>query len=90
MTAKLYPPRGDGGLRTLHQHICDAKITTQSKLSVFYYILLDFDEVRGQKARLAADFARKADLPSKFSTLMRGLWHMDRTQFKARTHACSP
>lgn len=53
------------------------------KLSVFYYLLLDYDLVRGSmKSQLAEEFATNSHLPGKYHMLMRGLWHMDRKEFK--------
>ncbi|KAB5542451.1 nuclear pore complex assembly-domain-containing protein [Coniochaeta sp. 2T2.1] len=79
---RTYPPKGDNGLRSLHKHICDSKVSTHHKLSVFYYLLLDYDFVRGGKSQLAEEFAVNSGVPAKYQLLMRGLWHMDRKEFK--------
>lgn len=81
---KAYPPKGENGLRSLHQQVCENKVSAHHKLSVFYYLLLDYDGVRGSKSQLAEDFAIRSGLPKKYQILMRGLWHMDRKEFKAR------
>lgn len=79
---RTYPPKGDNGLRTLHKHICESKVSAHHKLSVFYYLLLDYDLVRGMKSQLAEEFAGSSGVPKKYQLLMRGLWHMDRKEFK--------
>ncbi|OIW26607.1 hypothetical protein CONLIGDRAFT_481821 [Coniochaeta ligniaria NRRL 30616] len=79
---RTYPPKGDNGLRSLHKHICESKVSAHHKLSVFYYLLLDHDLVRGMKSQLAEEFAESSGLPGKYQILMRGLWHMDRKEFK--------
>ncbi|KAL2186291.1 hypothetical protein L209DRAFT_780302 [Thermothelomyces heterothallicus CBS 203.75] len=81
-TGKVYPPKGDSGLRALHQQICDTKVSPHAKLSVFYYLLLDYDELRGARSNLAEALAEESGLPTNYQLLMRGLWHMDRKEFK--------
>ncbi|KAH8888648.1 hypothetical protein GQ53DRAFT_749048 [Thozetella sp. PMI_491] len=78
---KAYPPKGENGLRTLHKHICESKVSPHHKLSVLYYLLLDYDGVRGTRSALAEDIAATSGLPSKYQILMKGLWHMDHQQF---------
>ncbi|KAH6615665.1 nuclear pore complex assembly-domain-containing protein [Chaetomium sp. MPI-SDFR-AT-0129] len=88
---KAYPPRGDAGLRALHQQICDTKVSAHAKLSVFYYLLLDYDEVRGARSNLAQSLAEESGLTPNYQLLMRGLWHMDRKEFKfALEHLAHP
>ncbi|KAL2143486.1 hypothetical protein VTI28DRAFT_10407 [Corynascus sepedonium] len=88
---KVYPPRGDSGLRALHRQICDTKVSPHAKLSVFYYLLLDYDELRGARSDLAEALAEEAGLPRNYQLLMRGLWHMDRGEFKfALEHLAHP
>ncbi|KAK3305763.1 nuclear pore complex assembly-domain-containing protein [Chaetomium strumarium] len=90
-TRKAYPPRGDSGLRALHQQICESKVSQHAKLSVFYYLLLDFDELRGARSQLAEALAEASGLPQNYQILMRGLWHMDRKEFKfALEHLAHP
>ena len=62
--------------------MCDSKASAHHKLSVFYYFLLDYDGVRGSRSQISEDFAIKSGLPKKYQILMRGLWHMDRKEFK--------
>ena len=83
-TAKAYPPKGDTGLRGLHQQVCENKGSAHHKLSVLYYLLLDHDDVRGARSNLADALAEESALPQKYQILMRGLWHMDRMEFKVR------
>ncbi len=88
---KVYPPRGDNGLRALHRQICESKVSPHAKLSVFYYLLLDYDEVRGAQSCLAEALAEESGLPQNYQILMRGLWHMDRKEFKyALEHLAHP
>ncbi|KAK4124628.1 hypothetical protein N657DRAFT_644873 [Parathielavia appendiculata] len=88
---KAYPPRGDSGLQALHQQICEAKVSPHAKLSVFYYLLLDYDELRGARSNLAEALAEESGLPKNYQILMRGLWHMDRREFKfALEHLAHP
>jgi len=82
--AKSYPPRTENALHTLHQHICAAKMGPHQKLSVLYYLLLDFDEGLSPRSQLADNFARHAGLPKNFQILIKGLWYMDRLQFQVR------
>lgn len=90
-TGKAYPPRGDSGLRALHKQICDTKASAHAKLSVFYYLLLDYDEVRGARSDLAEALAEESGLPANYQLLMRGLWHMDRGEFRfALEHLAHP
>lgn len=84
-TAKVYPPKGDSGLRALHKKICETKVLEHAKLSVFYYFLLDYDELRGARSQLAESLAEESGLPQNYQILMRGLWHMDRMEFKVRS-----
>ena len=83
---RTYPPKGDNGLRSLHKHICESQVSTHHKLSVFYYLLLDYDFVRGGRSQLAEEFAVNSGVPIKYQLLMHGLWHMDRKEFKVCRH----
>lgn len=84
--AKAYPPKGENGLYQLHQQICDSHSSVHQKLSVFYYLLLDFNEHLGAHTRTSfADiFASRFAVPKKYETFMKGLWNMDRQQFSVR------
>lgn len=46
------------------------------KLSLLYYVLLDFDIVDGQ-ASLSETFASASGMPQKYEIFMKGLWYMD-------------
>ncbi|KAL2163437.1 hypothetical protein VTH06DRAFT_5494 [Thermothelomyces fergusii] len=76
------PPKGESGLRALHQQICDTKVSAHARLSAFYYLLLDYDELRGARSNLAEALAEETGLPANYQLLMRGLWHMDRNEFR--------
>ncbi|KAK4192230.1 protein ELYS [Podospora australis] len=89
-----YPPRSENALRTLHQQIVSSPsaATQSAKLSVLFYILLDYDDVRGSRlSQLAESMAEEFGLPRSYQILMRGLWHMDRAEYKfALEHLCDP
>jgi len=88
---KPYPPRGDKGVRNLYEEVCKSKVSPHHKLSVFYYLLLDFDYLRGNHSQLADALAEESGLPQKYQTLMRGLWHMDHEEFRyALEHLAHP
>ncbi|KKY39839.1 hypothetical protein UCDDA912_g00154 [Diaporthe ampelina] len=80
---RSYPPKGDNGLYQLHYQVCESDHSDHQKLSVFYYMLLDFNEHLGLKSRInfAEVFASRFGLPKKYEIFMRGLWHLDRQQF---------
>jgi hypothetical protein len=65
-------------------------VSPHAKLSVFYYFLLDYDELRGARSSLAEALAEESDLPQNYQILMRGLWHMDRKEFKVIRHRTQP
>lgn len=79
-----YPPKGENGLRSLHQQICQSSVSSHYKISVLYYLLLDHDDIHPGRSQWADGFAEEAGLPKKYQFLMRGLWHMDRKEFKVR------
>lgn len=81
-TGKIYPPKGADGLRSLHKQVCDSQLSPHHKLSILYYLLLDHDGVSDPRSQLAEPFAASSGLPRKYQILMKGLWHMDRQQFK--------
>ncbi|KAK3321618.1 nuclear pore complex assembly-domain-containing protein [Apodospora peruviana] len=88
---KAYPPKGDHGLRSLHRQIYESRVSSHHKLSVLYYLLLDYDGIRGTRSQLAEALAEESCLPQKYQILMRGLWHMDRKEFKfALEHLAHP
>ncbi|KAK0673636.1 nuclear pore complex assembly-domain-containing protein [Cercophora samala] len=92
--SKVYPPHSPAALRSLHNQIITSSphISPHARLSVLFYLLLDFDEKRGPRtSNLALSLADESGLPSNYQILMRGLWHMDRSEFKfALEHLCHP
>lgn len=81
--ARSYPPKGDNGLYQLHYQVCESDHSDHQKLSVFYYMLLDFNDHLGLQSRInfAEVFASRFSLPKKYEIFMRGLWHLDRQQY---------
>ena len=60
-------------------------MSTHHKLSVFYYLLLDYDAAAtaSTSSRSLADkFAARSGVPEKYQTFMTGLWYLDRQQFE--------
>jgi hypothetical protein len=53
------------------------------RLSIFYYVLLDFDQVQ-DKSQLSETFVTSSGIPQKYQIFMKGLWHLDRHHFKVR------
>ncbi|KAK8127090.1 fungal specific transcription factor [Apiospora kogelbergensis] len=86
LASKLYPPKSEEVLRQLHEQITKSNsIEDHHKLSVIFYILLDFDEDK------ADSFANRAGVPTKYQIFMRGLWNMDRQAFEvALEHLAHP
>lgn len=84
--AKTYPPKTDAALKQFHQAVCDANIAAHHKLSLFYYVLLDFDLANGAQSA-SERFAMRAGMPSNYKLVMNGLWHMDREEFEVRRKA---
>lgn len=91
--AKTYPPKTDASLKQFHQAVCEANIASHHKLSLFYYVLLDFDLANGAQSA-SERFAMKAGMPSNYKLVMNGLWHMDREEFEVCPNAvdshCQP
>ncbi|KAG0647174.1 elys transcription factor [Hyphodiscus hymeniophilus] len=79
--AKLYPPQSNGDLRTLHKTIVESSGADHHKISVLYYILLDFDAPTGRRVHSGA-FEENSFLPQKYQIYMKGLWHLDRREFE--------
>jgi len=77
---KIYLPKSDNAVRQLHQQICEASMSVHHKLSLIYYILLDFDTVDDQ-ASVAESFVSAAGMPQNYQIFMKGLWYMDCQQF---------
>lgn len=79
--AKYYPPKSNNDLRNLHRAICETNGADHHKISVFYYILLDFDYPTGRR-EYSMTFESRSFLPQKYQIYMKGLWHMDRGEFE--------
>ncbi|KAL6875150.1 nuclear pore complex assembly domain-containing protein [Trichoderma novae-zelandiae] len=77
---KVYPPKNDNGVRQLHQQICESSMSMHHKLSLLYYILLDFDTVDGQVS-ISETFASTSSMPQNYEIFMKGLWYMDGLEF---------
>ncbi|KAK8087717.1 hypothetical protein PG997_002678 [Apiospora hydei] len=84
--SKMYPPKSEAVLRDLHEQITKSgSIEDHHKLSVIFYILLDFDEDQ------ADSFAHRAGVPTKYQIFMRGLWNMDHQAYAvALEHLAHP
>ncbi|KAL0936775.1 nuclear pore assembly complex assembly domain-containing protein [Colletotrichum truncatum] len=79
--AKTYPPKTENALRSLHQQLCDATMSTHHRLSIFYYILLDFD-TNQSRAQPSSKFAIASGVPKSYQIFMKGLWLLDHQQFE--------
>ncbi|KAF9870475.1 hypothetical protein CkaCkLH20_12142 [Colletotrichum karsti] len=79
--SKTYPPKSDNALRNLHQQLCEAGISTHHRLSIFYYILLDFDTSQ-TRAQASSKFAVSSGVPKNYQIFMKGLWLLDHQQFE--------
>jgi hypothetical protein len=86
IAAKYYPPKTNGELRNLHKTIVESTAADHHKISVLYYLLLEFDHPTG-KRQFSTVFERTAFLPAKYSIYMKGLWHMDRQEFEVCTQS---
>ncbi|KAG5973975.1 hypothetical protein E4U55_000151 [Claviceps digitariae] len=90
LPAKIYPPKTETALRQLHQQICEAGMSMHHKLSLFYYILLDFDDLNND-IHPSDDFASLSGMPANYELFMKGLWYMDRQQYsKALEYVAHP
>ncbi|KAF4636064.1 hypothetical protein G7Y89_g2023 [Cudoniella acicularis] len=78
--SKYYPPKSNADLRNLHKVLIETTAADHHKISVLYYLLLHLDYPTGER-RLSVAFERKSSLPNKYSTYMKGLWHLDRGEF---------
>ncbi|KAF4466346.1 ELYS-domaining containing [Fusarium albosuccineum] len=78
--AKIYPPKTDNALKQLHQQICEASMSTHHKFSIFYYILLDFDQVSDPEV-VSEAFVDASGMPKKYQIFMKGLWYLDKQEF---------
>lgn len=50
------------------------------KLSLFYYLVLDFDTSNEQKA-ISEGFTAASGIPNRYQIFMQGLWYMDQLDF---------
>ncbi|KHJ35386.1 putative ccch zinc finger domain protein [Erysiphe necator] len=78
---RLYPPKSSDGLKNLHNAVIETNGTDHYKLSVFFYVLLEFDRVMST-CQSSEVFVQKSFLPKKYQTLIKGLWHMDHQEFE--------
>ncbi|KAG6003093.1 hypothetical protein E4U21_002396 [Claviceps maximensis] len=78
--AKIYPPKTETALRQLHQLICEAGMSMHHKLSLFYYLLLDFDD-SSNESNMSDNFAILSGMPANYQLFMKGLWYMDRQEY---------
>lgn len=83
---KFYPSKSNGDLRSLHKAIIESSGEEHHKISVLFYILLDFDAPTGRRNYSTA-FERFSFLPQKYSIYMKGLWHLDRLEFEVSSEA---
>ncbi|PKS04947.1 hypothetical protein jhhlp_008313 [Lomentospora prolificans] len=80
--SKIYPAKTENALKALHQQVCDANMTMHHRLSIFYYVLLDFDYAN-KRSDFSEDFVASSGVPRKYQIFMKGLWLLDRHEFKA-------
>jgi hypothetical protein len=59
-------------------------MSTHHKLSLFYYILLDFPPAN-DRSTPSESFASASGVPLNYQIFMRGLWCMDRHEFSVST-----
>ena len=85
---KYYPPKSNSDLRNLHRAVCENTGPDHHKLSVFYYVLLDFDYPTGRRD-LSTTFEKSSFLPQKYQIYMKGLWHMDHQEYEVCRHCCA-
>lgn len=58
------------------------------KYSIFYYILLDFDQTSEHES-VSEAFVEASGMPKKYEIFMKGLWYLDRHDFSVGLlHAC--
>lgn len=81
LAIRFYPPKSNNDLRSLHKAIVDSSGADHHKISVLYYILLDFDAPTGRRVHSTA-FEESSFLPQNYQIYMKGLWHLDRTEFE--------
>jgi len=79
--AKYYPSKSNTELRALHKAVIDTNVADHHKLSVLYYILLDFDAPTRRREYSTA-LEKSSFLPQKYQIYIKGLWHLDRLEFE--------
>ncbi|PQE13350.1 ELYS-like domain protein [Rutstroemia sp. NJR-2017a BVV2] len=79
---KYYPPKTNSDLRNLHKAIVETAGEDHVKLSILYYLLLDFDAPTGRRD-YSMSFEQRSFLPQKYQIYIKGLWHMDRLDFES-------
>ncbi|RFU23786.1 hypothetical protein B7463_g12552, partial [Scytalidium lignicola] len=79
--SKIYPPKSNGDLRSLHKAVLESNGADHHKISVLYYILLDFDFLTARRD-YSTSFEEKAFLPQKYQIYMQGLWFLDHLDFE--------
>lgn len=82
--SKCYPPESHVDLKSLHKAVVESESEDQDKLSVLYYILLDYEHA--DKSNELAKILKEFPLPQKYQILTKGLWFMDRKQFEYALH----
>lgn len=63
-------------------------MSTHHKLSLFYYVLLDFDGTNGPPYT-SQEFVAASGIPANYQLFMQGLWYMDHLEFSVRCPLCS-
>ncbi|KAF6816052.1 hypothetical protein CPLU01_13966 [Colletotrichum plurivorum] len=79
--SKTYPPKSEDALFKLHQQLCEAGMSMHHRLSIFYYILLDFDASQ-TRPQASSQFATASGVPKSYQIFMKGLWLLDHLQFE--------
>ncbi|KAL9002901.1 MAG: hypothetical protein Q9188_004192 [Gyalolechia gomerana] len=88
IAVKLYPPRSNQDLRSLHQQIIDSPSPDHHKQSVLYYI---FKDIPDKDAHPALNFANAVFLSERYRIFMDGIWLLDRAKFaKALDYLTDP
>ncbi|KAJ4291192.1 hypothetical protein N0V90_010390 [Kalmusia sp. IMI 367209] len=78
---KMYPPKGDDGLRELHKRIREAPITLHYKHCLIFYLLRDLSPHYKTSPDWATQFATNVHLETRFWTFIEGIWELDHLQF---------
>lgn len=81
--AKAYPPKNETALRQLHRLICDTGMALHHKLTIFYYMLLDYDDMYND-VHVSENFASVSGMPANYQLFMKGLWYLDRQHYSVR------